>query len=107
MAGRTPSLKTPLRIGRKIKMKASTDTLELGDKVIFRCDEYGDGNIVDFDGSVQDINDKGVDVLYLSGYKSRNDFIPFKDVIAKVDLKAPRIKLKSGSFSGHLIEFEQ
>lgn len=86
-------------------MKASKETIQAKDSVIFRCDEYGDGNIRIFDGSVCSVEEAGVYVSYLSGYKSRNDLIPFSDVIAKVDVSKPRVKLAGGSYSGYFLVF--
>jgi hypothetical protein len=70
-------------------------------------DEYNDGNKCSFDGHVQAIDDKGVDVLYLGGYRSRNDFVHWADIVAKVDEKMPHISLKKEvGFSGHFLKFE-
>lgn len=91
-------------------MKANKTTISVGDKIIFYCDEYRDGNIMEFDGSVQSINDEGVDVLYLSGYRSRNDFILFKDIIAKSDDTCERVDLRENTppvyYSGRLKVFD-
>lgn len=76
-----------------------------GDIIIFRVDEFRDGNIQEFDGNVLFVNNKGVDVVYLSGYRSRNDFIPYKDVIAKLDKSMPSITLKNAPFTGHFVEY--
>lgn len=86
-------------------MIASKENIKINNIIIFKCDEYGNGHIMEFDGHVQSINDNGVNVLYLSGYKSRNDFIPWKDIIAKLDKRKPYITLKNSSFRGHFIEF--
>lgn len=91
-------------------MKANKTTISVGDAIIFYCDEYRDGNIMEFDGVVQSINDKGVDVLYLSGYRSRNDFILFKDIIAKSDDTCERVDLRENIppvyYSGRLKVFD-
>lgn len=76
-----------------------------GDTVIFRCDEYRDGRMTEFDGHVQTVSEKGVDVLYLSGHRSRNDFIEWKDIIAKLDMSKPRVTLDNAPFSGHFHVF--
>ena len=81
--------------------------INVDDVVIFRVDEYRNGNICEFDGHVQIVNKLGVYVLYLSGYRSRNDFIEYKDIIAKVDKSMPIITLKNAPFTGHFIEYEQ
>lgn len=54
-----------------------------------------------FDGQVQIIHDTGVDVIYLEGYKSRNDFILYKDIVAKVDKTKPYVELKNAPYKGH------
>jgi hypothetical protein len=68
------------------------------DTIIFRVDEYRDGRISEFDGIVQSVKDAGVHVIYLSGYRSRDDFIPWFDVIAKVDRSQPIIELENAPF---------
>lgn len=88
-------------------MKASEQTIHKGDTVIFLCDEYRDGDIREFDGHVLYTDDKGVDILYLSGYKSRNDYVLYQDVIAKVDQTVPWIELKNAAYSGCFVEFER
>ena len=87
-------------------MKASRENIKIGNVVIFSCDEYRNGNTQEFDGHVQVIDDKGVDVLYLSGYKSRNDHIKWADIIAKLDMRKPYIKLDNAPFSGHFVQFD-
>lgn len=84
---------------------ASQHSIKVGDTVIFRCSPYGDGDIGEFDGSVQSLSDMGINVSYLQGYKSMNDTIPFRDVIAKVDLSQPHIELKNAPYSGNFVEF--
>lgn len=79
--------------------------LSEGDTIIFRCDEWRDGRMCEFDGHVQGVRENGVDVLYLSGYRSRNNFIEWKDIIAKVDLSKPCVRLKDAPFSGHFHVF--
>ena len=87
------------------KPAASPETIKVGNTLIFKCDEYRDGHICEFDGTVQMISEKGVEVIYLSGYKSRNDFIPWKDIVAKVDKRLPYVSLKDVAFSGHFLVF--
>lgn len=77
-----------------------------GDTIIFRVDEYRNGNVMEMDGNVLYQTPKGVEVLYLSGYRSRNDLIEWKDIIAKVDLSKPRVKLENAPFSGHFHVFQ-
>ena len=86
-------------------MIASRENIKIGNTIIFKCDEYRTGRMQDFDGEIQSINDKGVDVIYLSGYKSRNDFIPWADICAKLDKRKPYINLSNASFCGHFLEF--
>lgn len=80
-------------------------TINEKDVIIFNCDEYRNGNVQQFDGHVLTVTSKGVDVLYLSGYKSRNDFITWENIIAKVDLSYPIKKLTNAPFEGRFIEF--
>ena len=87
-------------------MKAQ-DCVKLNNTIIFNADEYRNGNIEQFDGHVQSINEKGVDVLYLSRCKSRNGFITWENVIAKLDKRKPYISLKKAPYKGFFIEFNQ
>ena len=86
-------------------MKASSENIKVGNTIIFNCDEYNDGNTQDFDGHVQIVDEKGVHVVYLSGYRSRNDFIPYSDVLAKVDKRKAWIRLSNVPYSGNFVEF--
>ncbi len=88
-------------------MLASKDNLKVGNTIIFRCDEYRNGNVCEYDGQVQFVNEESVDVIYLSGYKSQNDTIPFKDVLAKLDKRKPYISLTNAPYSGHFIQFKE
>jgi len=87
-------------------MQANSETIKVNNTIIFRCDEWRDGNKSEFDGQVQLVREKGVDVVYLSGYRSRNDFIPFCDIIAKLDKRRPVKSLKNAPFRGHFVEFD-
>jgi len=87
-------------------MQASKDNIKVDNTVIFKCDEYRRGDIQEFDGNVQRVDDKGIDVIYLSGHKSRNDFIPYSDVLAKLDKRKPYVKLTNAPYSGHFIEYD-
>ena len=87
-------------------IKPDKDNIKVGNTLIFRCDEYRDGVITEYDGHVQIVDEEGAHVIYLSGYKSRNDFIPWKDIIAKVDKRKPWISLQGDApYSGNFIEF--
>lgn len=89
-----------------IMITPDKDNIKVGNTLIFRCDEYRDGNITEYDGHVILVGDKGADLIYLSGYKSRNDFIPWKDIIAKVDKRKQWITLQGEApYSGNFIEF--
>ena len=88
-------------------MKASPETISVGNDLIFNVDEYRRGKKEPFDGTVKRVQSTGVDVIYLSGHRSRNDFIPWCDIIAKVDLSMPRVSLENAPFNGHFAVFEQ
>lgn len=57
------------------------------EQVVFRIDPYYQGNKEVFFGNVINVypESKRVDVVYLEGYKSRNDFIPYDDMLAVYD----------------------
>ena len=86
-------------------MANAKEDIKKGDTVIFRVDEFRDGHITEFDGEVYSVSDRGVDVKYLSGYRSRDDLIPWSNVIAKVDMEMPYIQLKDAPYSGHFKEY--
>lgn len=54
------------------------------------------------DGTINFIDEenKRVDMLWLEGYRSRNDTVPFEDIVAIVDLSINDI-VKIGPFRGH------
>ena len=54
------------------------------DVLICMIDEWGKGEKEAFDCRITSIRKDGVDVCYLSGYRSRNDFVPWADVVARV-----------------------
>ena len=87
-------------------MKASKESIKVDDVIIFRVDEWRDGTKTEFDGNVQSVRDDGLDLIYLSGHRSRNDFIPWSDVIAKVDRSQPRVKLDNAPYSGNFLQFD-
>jgi hypothetical protein len=74
------------------------------DVLICMIDEWNEGEKHAFDCYITGIRESGVDVCYLSGYRSRNDFVPWEDVVAKVDKSRPWVKLEIG-FSGHFEVF--
>ena len=87
-------------------MKASKSTISKKDILICMVEEYAEQGKEAFDCTITSIDDDSVDVLYLSGYKSRNDTVPFSDVVAKVDLKQPVSLVADGIFKGHFLVFD-
>ena len=75
------------------------------DVIICLVDEWHSGDKSAFDGDVVSVKDDGVDVIYLSGYRSRNDFIPWADILAKVDLSQARVNLANAPYEGHFQVF--
>lgn len=57
------------------------------EQVVFRVDPYYQGNKEVFFGNVINVypESKKVDVVYLEGYKSRSDTIPYNDMLAVYD----------------------
>lgn len=57
------------------------------EQVVFRVDPYYQGNKEVFFGNVINVypESKRVDVVYLEGYKSRTDTIPYNDMLAVYD----------------------
>tara|TARA_R110002096_G_scaffold327284_6_gene521280 strand:+ start:81 stop:374 length:294 start_codon:yes stop_codon:yes gene_type:complete len=88
------------------EMKASKDNIKADDAIIFRVSEFKDGSMTEFNGNVLDVGADGVEVVYLSGWRTRYANIPYSDVIAKVDKDQPRIKLDNAPYSGHFLQFD-
>lgn len=72
---------------------AWADTVKVGDTLICLIDEWRRGKKDGFDGEVLSIDDDGVNVVYLSGYRSRNDHVPWEDIIARPCESEPYISL--------------
>lgn len=85
-------------------MESVYDEIKEGDTIICMIDEFNNGNKSSFDCTVLSKLNNGFDVIYLSGYRSRNDFVSLNDVIAKVDLSQPVVSVKG--FSGHFKVFK-
>ncbi len=75
------------------------------DTIICMIDEWNEGRKFPFDCHILYRNSAGFDVVYLSGYRSRNDFVPLEDVIAKVDMDMPIVRITG--FSGHFKVFDE
>lgn len=93
------AISTPLALAEEV--------VKTGDTIIFRVDEYRDNRMLEHDGQVIFIKDQGVEVVYMSGYKTRHDIIPWQDVIAKLDLSKPYIDLKKAPYKGHFDVFDK
>jgi len=76
-----------------------------GDTIIFKRPSMN-GYTNHYDGDVLGVAEDGVDVCYLEGYKSRNDRVPWENVLAKLDRSLPWIQLKCGVFNGNFKEYE-
>ncbi len=87
--------------------QANALNVKVGNTVIFLVDEWRNGEKSDFDGSVTSVTDTGVDVCYLSGFRSRNDFIPWSDVLAKLDKRRAWVKVPDTCYSGHFLLAEK
>lgn len=93
-------------------MKASRQTVKPSDTLICLIDEWGRGEKRAFDGYVTRVTAKGADVCYLSGYRSRNDHVPWGDVVAKVDNRRAWVDLREAvapdvNYTGHFLVFSQ
>lgn len=88
-------------------MEASNKTIKEGNTIIFVCDVYRDGDYKEYDGNVLFTTEDGAEVLFLEGYKSRNELVPWNKIVAKVDKHKPYISLMPEiSYSGHFIKFD-
>jgi hypothetical protein len=87
-------------------MMLAKGNVKEGDVIIAMIDEWRNGEKSAFDGNVLFVNDKGAEVVYLSGYRSRNDFVEWANIVAKVDRRKPVISVADGTFSGNFMEFE-
>lgn len=81
--------------------------VSIDDVVICMIDEWKDGKKSPFDCHILSIEENGIDTLYLSGFRSRNDFVSWQDIIAKFDMSFPWVQLDQGfGFSGHFQVFK-
>ena len=91
--------------GQPSGLSVIAGSVSVGDTLICMIDEWNRGDKQAFDGTVTWKNQRGVDVCYLSGYRSRNDFVEWKDVVAKLDLRCKRVRVADGAFEGHFQVF--
>ena len=87
------------------EMKASKENIKPNDVIIFLADEWRDGTKTD-DGNALSVSSGKVELMYLSGHRTRYDVIPYSDVIAKVDKSQSRIKLDNAPFMGYFLQFD-
>lgn len=85
---------------------ASPETVKENNVIICMIDEWNNGDKSAYDCRAHTMNSEGVNVVYLSGYRSRNDFVKWEDVVAKVDKRKPEIIVANGAFKGHFLEFK-
>ena len=86
---------------------ANKDTIKENNIIIFSCDMYRDNDYTEYDGHVLYLTDKGAEVVFLEGYKSRNELVPWDKIIAKVDKSKPYISLMPEvAYSGHFVLFD-
>jgi hypothetical protein len=83
----------------------SADKINKGDTLICMIDEWNEGDKESFDCHITSFEETGVNVIYLSGFRSRNDFVPWEDVVAKVDLGKPWIDLEGTVYKGNFEVF--
>ena len=81
-------------------MLASKETVFEGNTLICIVDDEP------IDGEVISVLDEGVDLCYLEGYKSRNEVVPWKDIVAKLDMRLPSISVGDGTYEGNFLEFK-
>jgi hypothetical protein len=87
-------------------MKASKDAINKNNILICMIAEYRGEEKQAFDCHITSIEEKGINANYLSGYRSRNDFVPWKDIVAKVDKRKKIINLKDMGFRGKFEVFD-
>lgn len=75
------------------------------DVLICMIDEWNNGKKNSIAGTVTYTTEDGADISYLSGYRSRNDFVKWEDMIAKIDKSLPWITLEEYNFSGQFQVF--
>lgn len=84
-----------------------TEHIKINDTVICHIDEYHDGNPEWFEGTVISKNAKGVEVVYLSGYRNRGEFVEWKDICAVVYMTKPWISIPEVPFRGNFKLFKK
>jgi len=83
---------------------ASQENIKEGNVII--CFIHVNGVRQVYDCNVLSVNEKGASIVYLEGYKSRNDFVFFENIAAKVDRRRKRISVANNAFEGRFIEFK-
>jgi hypothetical protein len=83
----------------------SADKINKEDTLICMIDEWNKGVKESFDCHITSFSETGVNVMYLSGFRSRNDFVLWEDVVAKVDLEKPWIDLEGTAYKGNFEVF--
>ena len=65
---------------------------------------YEEGKFDVEEGTVLFVNGDNVDLIWLEGYKSRNDTVPFDDVLSLHDKAGPHMELFPFSGEGFLTD---
>ena len=84
--------------------KRKCSSLMKDEIVLFNADVYHDNHVTMYDGNVVSVDEENsiVTIVYLEGYKSRVDNIPFRDMVAVYASDGPYKKY--GPFSGPSID---
>lgn len=85
-------------------MQASKETINTDDILICTIDVHGDGRYHNYDCRVIRIDGNGVDTLYLEGYHSRNDYVSWDKIRAK--LNDSKDCVEAGEFNGRFQLFD-
>lgn len=85
-------------------MKASPETVKVGDTIIVTIDVFNNGHPYEYDGHVWHVTDSHVSVKYLDGHSSRDDDVTWDKVHAKLDKSLPWVSV--AGFRGPFQVFE-
>lgn len=80
------------------------ETVKCDDTIFFLVDEWHRGNKRMESGTILYKTDRYVSVVYLSGYRSRNDDIPYNDIYGRLDLTKPWVSIPGWSGHIHLLQ---
>jgi hypothetical protein len=86
-------------------MNAKQEVIKRNNIIICMIDEFQTGVKDAWDCHVLYTNERGAQVIYLAGYRSRDQFVEWSDIVAKLDKRRRKVTVE-GTFTGNFLVFE-